>query len=76
MYIIRYAMRYNFKKVTEVMNERAMTLDELAKLAKVHVSTISKALQRGSAHQKTAKGLCRALRIPMKALLLDRSDAA
>jgi Predicted transcriptional regulator with an HTH domain len=70
-------MRYDFKKVQEVMNERGMTLAEVGERSGVHYSTVSKALERGTAHQSTAKKICRALRIPFRELLRSgESNAA
>jgi hypothetical protein len=64
-------MKYDFKKVREVMNERSLTLADLERLTaevgrRVHYTTIAKALLRGSAHQTTAKALAAAIRVPVK----------
>lgn len=63
-------MKYDFKKVQQLMAEQGLTLVELAekveKVDQIHFSTLSKAFKRGTASQRTAKALSKALRIPLK----------
>jgi cell division GTPase FtsZ len=63
-------VKYDFKKVQEFMSEHGMTLVELAekvgRVEDIHFSTLSKAFKRGTASQRTAKALSKALRIPLK----------
>jgi hypothetical protein len=75
-------MQYDFKKVRQVMDERGLTLAAMSNLTeektgeRIHYSTIGKALETNRAHQRTARALSKALRIPLKELLPEKADAA
>lgn len=66
-------MKYDFTKVQQRMEAKGLTLRELADMIapvdEIHVSTISKALKRGTASQRTAKAISRVLRIPLTEML-------
>lgn len=45
------------------------TLAEWAERTGQHYTTLQKALERGSAHQKTAKAMAKSLKLPYAALI-------
>ncbi len=70
LHIIRY-MKYDFSLLERRMQERGLTLAQLAGLTGgfIRHSTISMAFKRGTSHPSTALALCKALKIPLKDIL-------
>lgn len=62
-------MKYDFSVIREAFRMSGWTLEEWAQRTGLHYTTLSKALDRESAHQKTAKAMAKSLKLPYAALI-------
>lgn len=69
-------MRYDFRKVQELVDLSGKTLREVEEMSGVYYTTVSRALKTGRASKKTALALTKAFRISMKDIQIKRRSVA
>lgn len=64
-------MTYDFSLIRRLIQERGLTFREIQDRTGINYTTISKALDRDTAHPSTAKALARFFRVPLRNLLAE-----